>query len=62
MPTATLDIPVWERPSETKYDLDWADLSVIDLSRFDEPNGKQKLAEQLRNAVRPILFRPACSY
>jgi hypothetical protein len=48
MPSA---IPPWKRPAKTKVDLPWADISVIDISTFNEPGGKQKLAEQLRQAV-----------
>jgi hypothetical protein len=56
MPLATYSeppaIPRWERPSKTAEKLDWADIKIIDLSTFDEPGGKQKLAEDLRDAVR----------
>lgn len=56
MPSATYEeppaIPKWKRPCKTKENLDWADIKVIDLSTFDEPGGKQKLAEDLRDAVR----------
>ncbi|KAI9734344.1 MAG: hypothetical protein M1834_002450 [Cirrosporium novae-zelandiae] len=41
----------WHRPGKTTYNLPWADLSVIDLSTFDEPGGKEALATQLRDAV-----------
>lgn len=44
-------LPSWKRPTTTKENLDWADFVVLDLSKFDEPNGKQKLANQLRDAV-----------
>jgi hypothetical protein len=55
MPSATYSeppvIPKWKRPGKTSEELDWADIKVIDLSTFDEPGGKQKLAEDLRDAV-----------
>jgi len=55
MPSATLEqppsIPKWGRPKQTTKKLDWAEIKVIDLSTYDEPNGKQKLAEELRDAV-----------
>ena len=55
MPSATYAeppaIPKWKRPGKTSEDLDWADIKVIDLSTFDQPGGKQKLAEDLRDAV-----------
>jgi hypothetical protein len=44
-------IPKWKRPEHTTEKLDWADIKVIDLSTFEEPGGKQKLAEELRDAV-----------
>lgn len=55
MPSATpqvVPLPKWERPAKTTYDLEWANLTAIDLSKFDEPGGKEILAEQLRRAVR----------
>lgn len=55
MPSATYaeppEIPKWKRPEKTSADLDWADIKVIDLSTFNQPGGKQKLAEDLRDAV-----------
>ncbi|PMD41857.1 2OG-Fe(II) oxygenase superfamily protein [Hyaloscypha variabilis F] len=49
VPAATL--PKYQQPAETKYNLDWAEFVTLDLSQFDAPSGKQKLANQLRNAV-----------
>lgn len=46
----------WSRPTTTKEDLDWAELPKIDLSRFDEPGGKQELANQLYDAVTRVGF------
>ncbi len=46
----------WSRPSQTKEDLDWAPLVKIDLSRFDEPGGKQELAKTLYDAVTKVGF------
>lgn len=34
--------------------VDWADLVTLDLSLFDVPGGKQKLANQLRDAVHNV--------
>jgi hypothetical protein len=55
MPSATYSEPPaiskWKRPGKTSEVLDWADIKVIDLSTFDQPGGKQKLAEDLRDAV-----------
>ena len=36
--------------------MDWADFVTLDLSQFDAPGGKQKLANQLRDAVHQIGF------
>lgn len=50
-PAEELPLPKWERPAKTAHDLDWADIKVLDLSTFDTPGGKEKLAEELRDAV-----------
>ena len=39
---------------ETKHDLDWADLATLDLSEFDSPGGKRKLAHQLSDAIQKV--------
>lgn len=49
-------IPKWKRPGQTIKQLDWAEIKVIDLSVFDSPGGKQKLAEELRTAVHTTGF------
>ncbi|OJJ41828.1 hypothetical protein ASPWEDRAFT_56824 [Aspergillus wentii DTO 134E9] len=41
---------------ETKHELNWADLVTLDLSQFDLPGGKEKLAAQLKDAVHRIGF------
>ncbi len=46
----------WNRPVQTKEKLDWAPLTTIDLSRFDEPGGKQQLAKDLYDAVTRVGF------
>lgn len=51
-PAEEFPLPKWERPAKTAHDLPWADIKILDLSTFDEPGGKQKLAEELREAVR----------
>lgn len=52
----TVDIKPWVRPAPTEEDLDWAELPKIDLAQFDEPGGKQKLAEQLYDALTRVGF------
>lgn len=53
--TRVLEKP-WSRPKVTSEKLDWADLPMIDLSRFDEPGGKRELANQLYDAVTKVGF------
>jgi len=60
MPSATVDtqpspaLNTWKRPEKTSYKLPWADIKVIDLKDFDTPGSKQKLAEDLRQAVSEV--------
>ncbi len=49
-------IKPWARPPKTAEDLDWAELPRIDLSRFDEPGGKQELAGKLYDAITRLGF------
>lgn len=42
----------WNNPPETVAPLDWAPLSIIDLSKFDTPGGKENLASELHDAAR----------
>lgn len=37
-------------------DIEWANLVTLDLSMYDSPSGKQKLANQLTNAMRTSGF------
>ena len=45
------ELPRWKHPANTKAKLDWANISIIDISSFEEAGGKEKLAEELRSAV-----------
>ncbi|KAK1517846.1 2OG-Fe(II)oxygenase superfamily protein [Colletotrichum costaricense] len=60
MPSAIFSEPVslpkWQRPAKTKHELPWADIAVIDISKFDQPGGKKQLAEELRQAVHETGF------
>ncbi len=49
-------IPKWKRPGHTAKQLDWAGIKIIDLSMFDLPGGKRKLADELRDAVHTTGF------
>jgi hypothetical protein len=51
-----IPIKPWSRPALTEEKLDWAPLVEIDLSRFDEPGGKEALAKQLYDAVTRVGF------
>ncbi|KAI4597142.1 hypothetical protein KJ359_004653 [Pestalotiopsis sp. 9143b] len=39
-----------------KNPVDWAELATLDLSQFDQPGGKEKLAKQLAEAIEKIGF------
>ena len=54
MPSATLT--PYQQVPETKEQLDWAELVTLDLSEFDSPGGKQKLASQLEHAAQNVGF------
>ncbi|KAK1536445.1 flavonol synthase [Colletotrichum costaricense] len=49
-------LPVYHQVPETKYELEWADLVTLDLSKFDQPDGKEALAKQLFDAIQTIGF------
>ncbi|SPO06250.1 related to iron/ascorbate family oxidoreductases [Cephalotrichum gorgonifer] len=50
------ELPTYKQVEETKHDLEWADLVTLDLSKFEEPGGKESLAKQLFEALRTIGF------
>ena len=54
--SSTIPVPKYQRPPKTKEELEWAPLVEIDISRFDEPGEKQRLAAQLEDAVRNVGF------
>ncbi|KAH7320676.1 flavonol synthase [Stachybotrys elegans] len=54
--TSPPSLSKWNRPEKTKLDLPWADIKVLDLGKFDEPGGKQQLAEELRGAIHDTGF------
>ncbi|KAL4887243.1 putative 1-aminocyclopropane-1-carboxylate oxidase [Aspergillus karnatakaensis] len=41
---------------ETSENLEWADLRTLDLSKFDQPGGKEELAAELRQAIEDVGF------
>lgn len=51
--TETVTLPYVQVP-ETSADLEWADLATLDLSKFDQPGGKQELAATLARALEEI--------
>lgn len=42
--------------SHPHVSVDWADLVTLDLAKFDEPGGKEALAQQLFGALQTIGF------
>lgn len=51
--TATVTLP-YEQARETTEELEWADLITLDLSKFDQPGGKQELAAELSRAIQEV--------
>jgi len=51
-----IEVSPYEQVPETKADLDWAELVTLDLSLFNKPGGKEKLAKQLEHAVHHVGF------
>ncbi|KAK5106596.1 hypothetical protein LTS08_000717 [Lithohypha guttulata] len=49
-------LPKYQQAKESRYELDWADLVTLDLSKFEQLGGKQELAKQLKDAVHNIGF------
>ncbi|KAL2822701.1 putative 1-aminocyclopropane-1-carboxylate oxidase [Aspergillus cavernicola] len=47
---------------ETSQNLDWADLRTLDLSKFDQPGGKQELAAELTKAIEDVGFFYVTNY
>jgi len=54
MPGVTLS--PYEQVPVTKQALDWAELVTLDLSLWDTPNGKDKLAKKLQHALQHVGF------
>ncbi|KAJ5669565.1 Clavaminate synthase-like protein [Penicillium macrosclerotiorum] len=54
MPGKVLDR--YDHVPVTKADLDWAELVTLDLSKYEQPGGKQELVQQLDHAVRHVGF------
>ncbi|GES64338.1 clavaminate synthase-like protein [Aspergillus terreus] len=53
-PTYPLD--PYTHPPESKQQLDYVELTTIDLSLYDVPGGKEKLAAQLKTAAHEVGF------
>ncbi|VUC24639.1 unnamed protein product [Clonostachys rosea] len=57
MATATQSITLpYVQEKETGESLEWADLASLDLSKFDQPGGKQELAKELTRAIGEVGF------
>lgn len=46
--TQAYSIPKWDRPAPTQHPLNYADLTNIDLSKFDSGAGRAELVETIR--------------
>lgn len=44
----------WTKPSVSKEAGNWADLVTLDLSKFDQPGGKQDLAAEFTRAIEEV--------
>jgi len=49
-------LPTYQQAAESTYDLDWADLVTLDLSKFSTPDGRRALADQLKTAMHSVGF------
>lgn len=56
MSTTTTSRLDYVQVPETSESLDWADLVTLDLSQFDKPGGKQRLAEEFTKAIQDVGF------
>jgi isopenicillin N synthase-like dioxygenase len=56
MATTSNSPPSYQDIPDTSAPLNWASLITIDLSQFDLPGGKQKLAAQLKHAISTVGF------
>lgn len=52
--TGTVTLKDYVQVPETSENLDWADLVTLDLSDFDQPGGKQKLAAEFSRAIEDV--------
>lgn len=52
--SSSIDLPSVMNIFSPSRTVEWADLATLDLSTFDQPGGKQKLADQLFNAIQKI--------
>lgn len=53
-PARTVTLEEYVQVPETSENLDWADLVTLDLSDFDQPGGKQKLAAEFSRAIEDV--------
>ncbi|KAL4899317.1 hypothetical protein BDW74DRAFT_171597 [Aspergillus multicolor] len=64
MATTTIEAPAipYVQVPETSENLDWADLRTLDLSKFDQPGGKQELAAEFTKAIEDVGFFYVTNY
>ncbi|THV74728.1 putative 1-aminocyclopropane-1-carboxylate oxidase [Aureobasidium pullulans] len=51
MAQSTADLPQYQYPLGTEHQLEYADLDALDISRLNDPQGKQELASQVLSFV-----------
>lgn len=44
----------WTKPATSAEEGNWADLVTLDLSKFDQPGGKQELAAEFTRAIEEV--------
>ncbi|TVY47400.1 UPF0676 protein [Lachnellula occidentalis] len=49
--TSSKEVPYYEYPKQTNEKLEWADLEALDISRLEQPGGKEALATQVLNFI-----------
>ncbi|RFU31553.1 hypothetical protein B7463_g4774, partial [Scytalidium lignicola] len=45
------DLPTYKYPKQTEEKLNWIELEALDISKLDQPGGKQELATQVLNFI-----------
>lgn len=51
---SSTEVLTWTKPSTSVEQGNWADLVTLDLSKFDQPGGKQELAVEFTRAIEEV--------